>query len=92
VVHNTYRLAVNNHLKRPVQLTLQPSGVPGLAVDPPGSAVIPLAAGERIQREVVLSAPGAAAGGGVHTIVVQGVRDGAKPVDLPTRFFVPDRR
>jgi polyferredoxin len=94
VVHNTYRLALGNRLERPVKLELGVEGVPGLTVEASGAA-LELAPRERLERELVLQAPAAQAGDGVHSIVVK-LRAAGQADDvvaeLPAKFFVPDKR
>jgi polyferredoxin len=90
VVRDHYRLALGNHTPAPLRLTLEASGLPGLAVEGPAQG-IELPAGGRAEHEVVLRAPGGSPG--AHPVTVRGLSAGGQVLfELPARFFVPDAR
>lgn len=89
-VRNHYQLSVSNRLDTPISLQLSVEGVAGLVAEPP--AALTLQPRERSRREIVLSAPGRAAGPGAHDVTVRVARSAGPPIELTSHFYVPDRR
>jgi polyferredoxin len=88
-VETHYRLTLTNRLDRDVTLALTPEGLPGLRVVAPIGPVV-MAIGQRVEVDLLLSAPRGDASVGSHVITVR-CADGEDGIDFETRFFVPDR-